>query len=54
VVLGDASALVDFDSLLDDEERMIRQTVRSFVDKAVRPNIAAWFEEGVAPRELAS
>lgn len=54
MVLGDASALVDFDSLLDDEERMIRQTVRSFVDKAVRPNIAAWFEEGVAPRELAS
>lgn len=54
MALDDASALVDFDSLLDDEERMIQGTVRSFVDKAVRPNIAAWFEEGVAPRELAS
>jgi glutaryl-CoA dehydrogenase len=54
VALDDASALVDFDSLLDDEERMIQGTVRSFVDKAVRPNIAAWFEEGVAPRELAA
>jgi len=54
VALEDASALVDFDSLFDDEERMIRQTVRTFVDKAVRPHIASWFEEGVAPRELAS
>lgn len=54
MALDDASALVDFDSLLDDEERMIQGTVRSFVDKAVRPNIAAWFEEGVAPRELAA
>ncbi len=54
MALDDASALVDFGSLLDDEERMVQQTVRSFVDKAVRPNIAAWFEEGVAPGELAS
>ncbi|HET9071194.1 MAG TPA: acyl-CoA dehydrogenase family protein [Acidimicrobiales bacterium] len=54
MAIDDASALVDFDSLLDDEERMIQGTVRSFVDKAVRPNIAAWFEEGVAPRELAA
>lgn len=54
MALEDASALVDFDSLFDDEERMIRQTVRAFVDKAVRPRIASWFEEGVAPSELAS
>ena len=33
---------------------MIRQAVRAFVDKAVRPRIASWFEEGVAPSELAS
>ena len=41
MALEDASALVDFDSLFDDEERMIRQTVRAFVDKAVRPRIAS-------------
>ena len=54
MALDDASALIDFDSLIDEEERMIQRTVRTFVDKAVRPHIADWFEEGVAPRELAS
>ncbi len=54
MALDDASTLIDFDSLLDDEERMIRQTVRSFVDKRVRPNIGHWFEEGVAPLDLAA
>ncbi len=49
----DVTSLIDFDSLLDDEERMIRATVRSFVDDRVRPHIADWFERGVPPRELA-
>jgi glutaryl-CoA dehydrogenase len=52
--LDDASTLIGFDSLLDDEERMIQQTVRSFVDKRVRPNIGHWFEESIAPMELAA
>jgi glutaryl-CoA dehydrogenase len=41
-------------SLLSDEERAVRDTVRRFVDARVRPHIAAWFEDGVFPaRELA-
>src|SRR3954464_15774008 len=45
--------LIDLDSLLSEEERAIRDTVRDFVDKRVRPNIAQWFEDAVSPRELA-
>jgi glutaryl-CoA dehydrogenase len=45
--------LIAFDSLLGDEERLIQQTVRSFVAKEVKPHIADWFERGVSPVELA-
>jgi glutaryl-CoA dehydrogenase len=50
---ADVTTLIDFDSLLSDEERLLRQTVRDFVDRRVRPNIADWFEQGIAPIELA-
>jgi glutaryl-CoA dehydrogenase len=50
---ADVTGLIDFDSLLDDNERLIQQTVREFVAKRVRPNIAQWFEDGVPPNELA-
>ena len=47
-------ALLDVDSLLDDEERAIRDTVRTFVDERLRPDLAGWYESGEAPvRELA-
>jgi glutaryl-CoA dehydrogenase len=49
---NDVTSLIDFDSLLSDEERLIRDTVRDFVDARVRPHIAEWFEQGVGPREL--
>jgi glutaryl-CoA dehydrogenase len=42
------------DTLLDDEERMIRDTVRSFVADRVTPNVGDWFEAATIPRELAS
>jgi glutaryl-CoA dehydrogenase len=42
------------DTLLDDEERMIRDTVRAFVADRVTPNVADWFEEARIPRELAT
>ncbi len=45
--------LLNIDALLSDEERMIRDTVRSFVRERVLPSIAEWFEDGVFPRELA-
>jgi glutaryl-CoA dehydrogenase len=46
---------VDFfklDTLLSDEEKLARQTVRSFVEDRVRPIIASCFEEGRFPAEL--
>jgi glutaryl-CoA dehydrogenase len=42
-----------FDALLSDEERMIRDTVRSFVNDKVVPNVGEWFEEARIPLELA-
>lgn len=41
------------DSLLDQDERDIAATVRSFVDKRLKPEVSHWFEEGMLPRELA-
>jgi glutaryl-CoA dehydrogenase len=43
---------LDVDALLDDEERMLRDTVRSFVADRILPDIAEWFEHATIPREL--
>src|ERR1700749_3288323 len=43
----------DIDHLLDDEERMIRDTVRAFVTDQVLPYVGDWFEEARIPLELA-
>jgi glutaryl-CoA dehydrogenase len=40
------------DALLDDDERLIRDTVRAFVRSRILPNIAGWFEDHTFPREL--
>jgi len=48
----DAVDILGIDSLLSDEERLIRDTVRGFVRDRVLPNVARWFEEGILPREL--
>ena len=45
---------LDIDHLLSDEERDIRDTVRTFVADRVVPYVGDWFEEGRLPRELAS
>src|ERR1700760_2642372 len=45
---------LDIDHLLDDEERMIRDTVRAFVTDQVLPYVGDWFEEATIPLELAS
>jgi len=44
---------LDIDHLLSDEERLIRDTVRQFVQEQVVPYVGDWFEEGTIPRELA-
>ncbi|WP_231643320.1 acyl-CoA dehydrogenase family protein [Mycolicibacterium baixiangningiae] len=47
-------ALVGTDALLNDEERQIRDTVRSLVKRRIAPEIATWYENGELPaRELA-
>ena len=43
---------LNVDALLNDEERMVRDTVRAFVRDRITPNVAQWFEEGTLPREL--
>jgi glutaryl-CoA dehydrogenase len=46
--------LFSIDHLLDDEDRDIRDTVRAYVEKSVKPHIADWYESGDLPaRELA-
>ena len=45
--------LLALDTLLDDEERAIRDTVRRFVRDRVLPEIGDWFEEARLPQELA-
>ncbi len=42
------------DALLDEEERAIRDTVRSFVREQIVPEVGDWFERGVLPREVIS
>jgi len=44
---------LDVDRLLDDEERLIRDTVRRFVADRVLPEVGTWFEEARIPLELA-
>jgi glutaryl-CoA dehydrogenase len=46
--------LFSIDSLLTEEDRAIRDTVRQYVDDKVRPQIADWYETGQIPaRDLA-
>lgn len=50
---ANALDFLEIDALLSDEERLIRDTVRDWVQRRVLPNIADWFERGILPRELA-
>ncbi len=46
--------LFDTDAQIGSEDRAIRDTVRSFVDDRIKPEIAEWYEAGSLPvRELA-
>lgn len=50
---GDPRDFLELDALLDDDERLLRDTVRRFVGDRVLPEVAGWFEQGTFPRELA-
>jgi glutaryl-CoA dehydrogenase len=52
VQMPPANDLYNIDSLLSEEERMVRETVRKFVDERVLPIIGEHFEAGTFPREL--
>ena len=46
--------LFGVESLIDEEERAMRDTVRALLDARVRPHIGEWYETGTLPaRELA-
>lgn len=52
VQMPSATDLYNIDHLLTEEERMVRDTVRKFVQERVLPIIGAHFEAGTFPREL--
>lgn len=43
---------MEIDSLLSDQEKLVRRTVREFVDKEVMPHIEEWNREAKFPRHL--
>ena len=46
--------LLDLDDDLDDDDRLLRDTVRKFANDRLRPHIQQWFEDGTLPaRDLA-
>lgn len=51
-VAPDPRDFLDIDSLLSDEERLLRGTVRDLVEKEILPNVADWWEEGILPQEV--
>lgn len=44
--------LIGLDSMLSLEERQIRDTVREFCNRDLRPHIEDWFEDHTIPRDL--
>jgi glutaryl-CoA dehydrogenase len=52
VQMPSATDLYNIDHLLSEEERMVRDTVRKFVNERVLPIIGEHFEAGTFPREL--
>ena len=48
----EAHDLLNIDAHLSEEEKDIRDEVRSFVDEKIKPNINEWWENAVFPREL--
>jgi hypothetical protein len=45
--------LFDTDSLIGEEDRAMRDTVRRFVDERIKPEIGDWYESGFDSRQRA-
>jgi glutaryl-CoA dehydrogenase len=50
----DAIDFLNIDAHLSDEEKGIREMVRSFVHERIKPNIEGWYDEAVFPSEIVS
>ncbi len=50
--MASATDFLDIDSLLSDEEKLLRETVRSFTEDRILPEVAEWWEQGTFPHEL--
>ena len=53
MIRPDPQDFLDTDSLLDDEEILLRNTVRQFVADRILPEVADWWDQGIFPREVA-
>ena len=42
------------DALLDEDEVLLRDTVRQFVGDRILPDVAEWYEQGTFPKEMAT
>ena len=49
----DPRDVLAIDSLLSDEERLLRDTVRRFVGERILPEVGEWFDAGTFPKEMA-
>lgn len=47
----DPHDFLGIDGLLSEEEVLLRDTVRRYVDEEIRPNVADWWDEGRIPHE---
>jgi len=45
----DPHDFLDIDSLLSAEEKLLRDTVRQYVDKEINPKVGDWWEDGSLP-----
>jgi len=50
--LRSASDLLNLDDEFTAAELEVRETVRAFVDRSIRPRIAEWYDQGIFPVEL--
>ncbi|WP_144671273.1 acyl-CoA dehydrogenase family protein [Arthrobacter sp. U41] len=51
--VSDVSDVLAIDSLLSAGELAVRERIRDFTEQRIRPGIAAWYDAGVFPLELA-
>lgn len=49
-----ARDFLNLDGLFSAEELALRDRVRQFVDRRIRPNIAGWYGDAVFPREIST